>query len=340
MGYLLTMISAFALALTVTADKLMVGDFYQNNPRNAWFVSSALGAILGLTATVFAWVLFGEGDAISQIVSFGQGSMLLLSIPMIFMGVLVSLTLRSYFFCMATTSVTTSVAVAIAATPIFVFGVQLLISGEIWTTLHWVSLLVTVSGLIGFELSAEHDGATGSRINLPLLGVIGFGTAYLVLVDILLPVIETNLRATEVQASLIAMPYYWFGFAFGVISFRIASVRVFIRTIFNRWHFILLILLLEIIGASFYFFEFFGLSQISATLVALITGAHIVAVWMFDLYIGRRYKIATEGDEIKTKVLGFRLPTENLDGYDISKKTLVMQAVFILMTLAGLILWP
>lgn len=340
-GYILTSISAFALALTVTADKLMVGDFYQNNPRNAWFVSSVLGVLLGLSATLIAWYCFGEGDGLKQIILFGSGEMLFLSLPMVFAGVLVSLTLRSYFFCMSMSNFTTSVAVAIAATPVFVFGTQLLISGEVWTIWHWISFIITIIGLIGFELSAEHDPSNReSRLNKYLIGVIGFGTTYLVLIDVLFPVIETNLNVNEIQASLVAMPYYWLGFAFGIISYRHREVRKFTRTIFMRLQFIALILILEIIGASFYFFEFFGLSKISATLVALIIGAHIILVWIFDLYVSKQYKMAITKNEDLTQVLFFKLPTKNLEAYDISKVTLGLQALFIALTLTGLILWP
>ncbi len=340
-GEIVTIISAVALALTVTADKLMVGDFYQSNPRSAWFVSSVFGVVLGLFATIGAWKFHAKTDLINDLSLFIQGETIFLAAMMIGVGVMVSFTLLSYFLCMARDSISTSVAVAIAATPIFVFGIQLLLTGSGWGIGHLISFAVTIIGLIGFELMSEHDEEDEQfSINWPLAGVIFFGTMYLISVDYLFPIIETATGLDETQASLMAMPFYWIGFGFGIVSIRHQEVRDFLTKELNRWHLLLLVLVLEIIGASFYFFEFFGLSKISATLVALITGAHIVLVWIFDLYVRKCYQLAVETENTTTRILFFNLPTSKLDAYDIRNSTLSWQAMFIVLTLLGLWLWP
>jgi hypothetical protein len=138
----------------------------------------------------------------------------------------------------------------------------------------------------------------------------------------------------------VAMPVYWIGFALGFIEIKRPEVRAFILEIFSKWHFIAIVVVLEIIGASFYFFEFFGLSRIDATLVALITGAHILFVWLFDLYIKSRYKNAVSLGSEHTKILLFTIPTENLEAYEISSRVIILQGICIVLTLFGLSLWP
>lgn len=340
LGILLTTISAIALAITVTTDKLMVGDFYGDDPKNAWFVSSFLGTILGLVATAIAWHYFGDFGIFENFKLLFQDESLKLAFQVFIAGALVSLTLRSYFYSMSSYAFTTSVAIAIAATPIFVFSVQMLISEESWTSMHLISFIVTICALFGFEYVAEHDDEGKHRTKWHLIAFVALSTVYLVFVDQIFGNIERSLSLDSLQAALTVMPLYWLGFSLGCLEFFKGSVRKFVTSIFEKWQFVAIVLFLEIIGASFYFFEFFGLSEIDVTLVALITGAHIVFVWLFDIYIRSRFLQAEENNDEVTRILLFRFPTESLGAYAISRKTILLQFIFVVAALYGLSLWP
>lgn len=339
-GLLITSVSAVLLALTVIADKLMVNDFYESKPKSAWFISSVLGTFFGLISTVLVILFSDNTDSFIQTVNLITSGHWPLAVGMILAGTFVSLTLLSYFECMAADAVSALVAIAISATPVFVFALQFFLFDATWTHIHTLSFFLTIAGLIGFEAVAEHDEADDGRFNWPLLGVIGFGTAYLLLVDYLLPVIETSLETDELTASLAAMPFYWLGFFIGVFAIFLKETRAFVKNIFSRWEFLAIVLALEVIGAGFYFFEFFGLSKISATLVALITGAHVVLVWLFDIYVRKQREVAAENQISTTNIFFFRLRTDKLDAYAISTKTLSLQGVFIALVILGLSIWP
>lgn len=339
LGIILTTISSLFLALTVVTDKLLLGDFYHSDPRKAWFVSSFIGAILGLFATAVAWALFAQADLTQHLLTFASQELLLLG-AMVFCGALVSLNLRTYFSCMSQDTMSASVAIVITATPVFVFLTQQLMYGEMLSFEHVSSLAVTMVGLIGFQLAASDKTATTPRsMNWPLIAFVFLSTAYLVLLDELFPRIEDALQLGSTQASLVAMPFYWIGFALGTTAMRHKEVRSFAKTIFTRRTFIMVILALEVIGAGFYLFEFLGLANITATLVALITGAHIVFVWIADLYIRRRYYHALTAGRTTVSILFFKMPVSNLTAYSTTTRMLVVQGCFVLITLFGLSLW-
>lgn len=339
LGILLACISSLALSVTVITDKLMVGDFYQGDPRKAWFVSSFVGTILGLLATGLAWFLLANQNLIHKFIIFSTEHVGLVLLMML-SGILVSLTLRSYFVCMSLNTISASVAIAITATPVFVFITQILFHGELITFTHIMSVLVTVTGLIGFGLiSKHHKKGFFESINLPLIRFIALSTTYVVLLDELFPHIESVLQLPSAQASLVAMPFYWIGFGAGITSIRHATVRLFITRILARKKFVAIILFLETVGVSFYFFEFLGIAEIDVALVSLIIGAHIVFVWTSDLYMRQRYRQALRSGKSEVSILFFRIPVSQMTAYEIKGKTLFFQGLFVLLTLFGLTLW-
>jgi hypothetical protein len=340
-GILLTGISAVALALTVTTDKLMVGDFYENDPMNPWFISSLFGGVLGLVATWLAWLLLAKPGLQETMHQMFSNESVYLLIGMFVVGVLVSVNLRFYFGMFSKHAYTTVVAMAIAATPVLVFVLQNLITGAGWTFWTVSSVLITTSALIGFEVVGTHDSdSDSSGFNWYLVGFLLISTVYLVALEYILSFVEVVSGYDGVQSSLLTMPFFWAGFSIGIFAFLKKSVRKFLKKVFSRWHFLLVALLLEIIGASFYFFEFFGISELSVALVTLITGAHIVVVWLLDIYIRKKYLFAQKTGLLETKVLFFSLPTKNLGAYDITVRTLMVQGVFILMVICGIVIWP
>lgn len=340
MALIFTIVSAVFLALTVIADKLMVGDFYEGSRDKAWFVTSFLGSLFGLCATFIAWIVFGSPATDELFVALLSEQSHQLAGGMLLGGVLVSLMLRSYFTCMSSSVMSIMVAVAIAVTPIFVFATELTLIGHAWQPLHYVSVLLAVSGFLAFELLENAGTQWRARLNPHLIAVVAFGTAYLVLVDSTLPKIQSQFAVGETEAAIAALPYYWVGFAFGTLTILRNEVRSFVLRMWRRPHFIVLVVALELTGMFFYFFEVFGLSGLTATLVALITGAHIVLVWLSDLYIRRRYVEACDSGADEVTVLFFRIPTADLEEYDKGARVLALQALSIIVVLAGISLWP
>jgi len=203
-----------------------------------------------------------------------------------------------------------------------------------------LSVLLAVAGFLAFEM-LENDGEELSvRIDWHLLAVIGYGVVYLILVDHTLPMVESGLGVSSTQAALVTLPYYWIGFALGILTIFKREVQGFAMSIWRKPEFLALIIILEIVGMLFYFFELFGLSGLTATLVALITGAHIILVWLGDLYVLKRYKVALARGEEKTRVLFFQIPTTHLEEYNKTKRTLGYQALAIVVVLIGIALWP
>ena len=51
-----TILSSFFMALMIVTDKLMLSQCYENQPKQAWFISSLAGSVFGLTLTFLMWV--------------------------------------------------------------------------------------------------------------------------------------------------------------------------------------------------------------------------------------------------------------------------------------------
>lgn len=336
-GLLMTIISAVFLALVVISDKLTLGEFYHDEPESAWFVSSVLGSLLGIGATAIAWMLVGE-NSWSSMLLLAQGDLIALSWLMIASGLLVSLTLRSYFHCFSG-SVSSLVALALAATPVFVFAGEHFLYGTSMEVVKIAGLVIVVLGLSLFNLTDVEQEETGKTNLVHLFGLIVFGSGYLLLVDFTLPLVEAALHVDETQASLAAMPWYWLGFAVGAVNIARPKVRSFLPKIHLHPKFIVLILSLETIAAGFYFFEFFGLASLDVTLVALITGAHVIIVWISDLIIRRKYHKAVREGRGTVHILFFSIKTKKLGEYDLPMRTVFVQAIAIMLVIAGLATW-
>ncbi|MFT7644423.1 MAG: hypothetical protein ACI9BF_000066 [Candidatus Paceibacteria bacterium] len=356
MGTLLASIGAAFIALTLVFDKLTLGDFYKESTKTAWFVSSVLGSVIGLTATFIGWLLFSDPQTIiGHVFELVNGHVYLLILSVL-VGTIAALALLSYFYCFATGSVSTTVGIVIAATPIFVFVTQKIFFSENWLLFEVVSVVLTVIGILIYEWLEKEDledepGEEGEAVeasagrstffNLPVITLILFSTFYLVLIDWVLSTIVITANVTAIEASFIALPFYWLGFGVGIINLGFNEVRSFLSSeSLRRVHFIFLIFAIEIIGAGFYFFEQLAIAELDVTLATLIIGAHVVAVWIMDIYIRNRYQYYKDKGESVTKVFFFRTPTESLIAYDKSRRTIFLQLCAIGIVLTGLALWP
>jgi len=342
-GYVFTILSAVSLAWTVIFDKLAVtGDCYDHNKNAPWFVSSSMGSILGLLATFVAWLLYGNVDKLAQ------GSLSLLergvdiwgyhtpfALLMFIGGVAVTLTQRSYFRSFDDVEAG-MIAMVITITPVAVFGLSVLLDSDSLGTTEIVSLTVTVAALIGYDYVAYKRKEVGAKNRYGnLLLFLLFSAAYVVLVDRSLAGVSD---IATLEGSLICLPYYWLGFGIGSLTILKKDVREFIASLKEKRRFIKYILLMELVGMSFYFFEVFGLEDLSATLATLIVGAHVVVVWMFDIYLNRKHSEAMTRGEESFQVLFAVLETKDTEVLE--NKTIALQAICIALALAGIAFWP
>lgn len=340
-GILLTSVSAISMALTIIIDRLMVDDFYEDNPKNAWFISSFLGALFGLSATALAWLIIGEDESWNQLLVLFHTKSIFFALGMILVGAVVSLNLKIYFDMLSCHAYTTRVAIAIAATPVFVFACQSFIFGTEWVAAGIISVAITAVALVGFEaLSEAEEKRPECNFNWHLIIFIATSVVYLVVLDWLFFSVETTMSLDGIQASLIMMPFYWVGYSVGTISYRDTVVKGFVKKILSRKRFLAIVFVMEIIGASTYFFEFMGISEIDATLVSLVIGVHIAFVWAFDLFISVKYKRSLREGSDRTRVLLFTLDNGNLTSYNISFKIFAFQGALIVLALFGVSLWP
>jgi hypothetical protein len=353
MGILLASIGAVFIALTVIFDQLTLEDFYNRSTKTAWFVSSVLGSVIGLTATFIGWVLFNDPQIIiGHVFELINGHEYLLILSAL-VGTIAALALLAYLYCFASGAVSTTVGIVIAATPIFVFVTQKILFSGNWLFFEVVSVILTVIGILIYEWLGEENleaepGEAGETsacrstfFNLPVIALILFSTLYLVLIDWVLSTIVITANVTAIEASFIALPFYWLGFGVGIVGLGFKEVRSSLSSgSLRRVHFIFLIFVIEIIGAGFYFFEQLAIAELDVTLATLIIGAHVVALWIMDIYIKNQYQYYKAKGESATKVFFFRIPTENLIAYDKSRRTLTLQLCAIGIILTGLALWP
>lgn len=338
-GYIVTILSSVLLGFTVAIDKLMMGDFYNGSTRTPWFVSSVFGAILGLIATFFGWIIFSNIDPSTLSLKLLPVKSWL-GLMMLAAGLMASLSIRSYFKCFGEQAVPTTVAIAITATPILVFSLELFLSDTDWSLLHIVSVTVTILGLAGLEYFTENYEVPRWNILPQLLGVLVFGAVYVVLIDQTLPAIENLLSIGTTEAALIAMPYYWVGFSIGIVSIAAKEVREFLQSVWKQKEFIILILVLEILGMSFFFFEIFGLAELNATLVSLIVGGNVILVWVLDQIIRQYYRHACAVDKKEVEICFFKIKTTDLKAYNKTNQEIILQVIFIALVLTGIVIWP
>jgi len=343
LGLTMVCLSAISLALAEIFDTLMVnGDMYKKSSNASWFVSSVFGSVLGISATILAWTLTQNIEQTAQfsLTLANDGLETFIPFLLIIAGISASITLRCYFQCFASETTSTLVGMAIAATPLLVFGGSSIFNREILEVQNYISLIVAVAGLILFEYISNDSREKANR-RLALIGVVLFGALYVVILDETIPYIEEEYGIDSVLASMTALPYYWFGFASGFLAILHKEVREFVKNILTKRKYLLTILAIEVVGMSFYFFELIGIGELDVTFLSIVIGSHVIIVWIFDLYMRLKVRrIMKEG--LKTFSIKYftGLQTNDFVHYVTSGKTVLIQFISILLVIIGLVLWP
>ena len=327
LGLFSAAMSAIALAIMISFDRIMIGDVYRNRPDIAWFVSSTLGALFGLIATM---LVIGAAftvdfvsptlfmDSISDSFS-GDGPLMLVS------GAINIQVMKYYFrlFIPESGEQTneTSIALWLSSAPIFVFIAILFIQnlnlesfdasgiGKANTSLIFGLLIFFC--IASFALFEIYDVGVDERsqhryreIALMLLCIVGYTL-----------IISNTLRADNgsVERGLVLQIWYWIGFAAGARAYLNRSFRNEIRRSTRRLKkFAGAIVLIEVLGMLVYLFEYGALAVIDPTLTNLVIGGHVLLVFLISLLLSK-LRTSLQNNEVRRFWLGgFRISANKL----------------------------
>lgn len=348
-GYSFTIISAVFLGLTMIFDKVLLHKLYGDNTALPFFISTAIGSVIWLVVVPVIWYLSGDFTMlfsgalvlVSREISI-LGVHMPIALAVFIAGVATNQTIRHYFRCFDNNAPVV-IAMVIALTPVFVFAAELTMNHTTWQPLHFMSVMVATLGMIGYEFTFVKKKVIRYSVRaFHLIMFVGYSVGYLVLIDYILATMTNEWSMGSGEATLIALPYYFLGVATGVFTIARKDVREFVKSLPRKKDFIVLLVLLEVIGEGFYFFELFGLAELNVTLVALIVGAHVVIVWLFDLWLekrGRRIGNVNGDLIIRFFSLTFSVPRDALTESS-SRYMPFVQFACIILVLLGIWLWP
>jgi hypothetical protein len=317
-----SVLSAICLALMVITDRLMVGDCYQGNPNQAWFVSSLAGSVFGLmlTGLVSAGaILLGKVGGAELLHAIGA-LLWWKGVAMIVVGGLGIQILLHYFRCFAQEAHSASIAAWLAATPIFVYAGMAVVTlfsevGAVVATSFdpiWIlGIVLATVGLVAFERLTEGKGAGVGKYRRELILMLMFNVAYIIGLRQILGQSHGSGKLTEVLA---LMPYYWIGFAVGIrVIFKSGEWHLFRLNWRKRIrYFIVPILFVEIIGMLVFWFEYLGLAELDPAYVSIITGANIFLVYILNLLLGKLRKKMVAGGIRRIYAGGVRFVAQKL----------------------------
>jgi hypothetical protein len=337
MGYMIGItaacLGALSLGFMIIFDRLMMGDCYKNKPDQAWFVSSLAGSIFGMIATLIVWVLYTTftDSSISDILSAMFELTSAQVIAIIAAGVVNIQVMQHYFRLFIPTEKgaevnETAIAMWLASAPIFIFitliilkllglnsGIFIGLGDAEMTIWFGLAVVLTVVTMIRFETYGTSLGNLFKRY-----GEVVKMLAMIVLYTILLSGVLRDQEMT-VEMALAIQPFFWLGFSAGMRTMIRKQNRVDFIENWNRMkQFIVPIFMVEVIGMSVYFFEFFALRDVDATLVNLIIGAHIVPVFILIYALSRLRKRMIAAGETKKQLFWLPLEVDTLPNEEVS----------------------
>ncbi len=327
LAILSAVISSLSLSLMILFDRLMMGDCYKNRPDHAWLVSSVAGATFGLTATGITWVLYSTvlEVTIRELLDLSISLLWPSGLLMIIVGAINIQVMRHYFRLFIPDKNQnvneTAVAMWLAAVPIFIFLATIalkqlplhdsILSGLAQSNLSvsfGVAIVLAVLTMIGFEYFTTGQEAFRLERVGEIIKMIAAIVCYMLLSSTLLRDAESSVMIT-----LALQPFYWIGFAAGSRLMLSKTNRgIFIESWPTIKIFLVPILIVEVIGMMVYYFEFFALSGADPTLVNLITGAHIIPVFILSLCLYRLRKRMELAGTKQQWLWGLSFTTEKL----------------------------
>lgn len=327
-------LSSLCLALMIIFDRLLIGDCYRNQPKQAWVVSSVCGMVMGIFSTVLIWVFMSVANTDYTLSIFFISTIDLLfpyGLFVLLAGMMAMQVLYHYFHTFIPEkgrSVNeTAVAMWLASSPIWIFIVIAILqyseiemgflSGIEKAVVTWefgFLLLLSVSTLVQFEKVSQGNKFTFvnffySRYIRSVVLIQVYTVGYVL-------ILSGVLRdfADDFVATMSLLPWYFLGFGTGMVwlFFSRSERDKLYRNKRRLLCFLVPILLAEVIGMLVFFFEFFALSAVDPTLVNLIIGFHVILV--FFLMLGLRFlRLHMHRNKIRRYwFCGFRIKSSRL----------------------------
>jgi len=303
MGVYFAILSSLFMAAMVITDKLLLKKLYDNDKLSAWFVSSVLGSIIGFSFTLLLWLLISiahPNGTVIDIVDATKSIFWWQGVAIFLSGFLAIQLLKQYFYCFSYNISASTVAGWLASTPLFILvtlyifketiiflGLQDVIASNPITLKFIIGFTMATFGLIIFEKLAPTNNSEvinykKSSYHITLMVVLS--VIYAILIDITLS-FKSSIYSSE-MLTVALMPYFWVGFASGITLISSnsdrQSITVALVALKKYWP---IIVIVEIIGALIFFFEYLGISYLNAAYVALITSSHIILVYFVDKII-------------------------------------------------------
>lgn len=319
--------SAFSLGLVLIFDRVMVSDCYRGSSRQAWLVSSVLGAVFGLIATAIIWVLASTQPetGMARLVSAFHDLLWPQGVLMLVAGAMTIQTMEHYFSLFKSSEAEapneTLIALWLSSSPIFIFLAFFMVSSAGFEALQGsgieksnftlpfaFSIVLAVFFIAAAEYADAPKGQTSTVRYSEIIKMLSCIVGYTL-------IISGILRADEIDQihSIALQPYYWIGYLAGARVLLTRKDRLEFKRNWPRlkifWR---LIVAVEILGMLVYFLEYYGLGNIDAALVNLILGGQVVVVFLLSLLLSRtRSRFEAEGIRRKW-FLGLRLVTHRL----------------------------
>ena len=303
LALLSAILGSICLAGMIIFDRLMMNDCYQNKPDHAWFISSSIGALFGLLATLITWMIVSLSSEIkfSQLVFNAIHISFSSAILMIIVGIINIQVMRHYFKLFIPNHEKpvseTTIAVWLASVPIFIFITLFTINNiSIFengffdnlkianvSPIFGLSIALTVCAIVGFEFISNGKNTFRFERSYEIAKMVGCIVLYTILSSAILH--EGSLNIVD---ALSLQPYYWIGYAAGVRYIFLKKNRDALKnTLQQLVKYGRPIIIVEIIGMLVYYFEFFALAGMDPTLVNLINSAHIIPVFIFAFLISK-----------------------------------------------------
>lgn len=323
-------LSSLGLALMVITDRLMVGDCYRNNPRQAWIVSSTNGMIAGLIITVVTWLIYSQFtyagfiDMLNQAVSlaYPYGAWMFLS------GMLAVQVLRHYFQAFVPEKGhavnETAIAIWLASSPIWIFAAIALIQWSDVSLGHLIGLgkaevswqfgalmCLTVVSLAFFEKSGQQDLGWAALLKSNYVKQVILLQLCMVAYIVIMSGVLAGL--SDMPSTLALLPFFWIGFGAGLRQLFRKTDREALKKNWRRICFFWRpIVVVEVIGMLVFYFEYLAISETDPTLVNLIISAHVALVFLFNLYLRNVREKMEQAGQRKLWFWGIRLVARKL----------------------------
>lgn len=330
-------------------DRLMIADCYRNKPDQAWLVSASAGCFLGTLATGITWLLFTTFSLATLADLFS--SMLRLFYPygivMLLCGALCIQVTCHYFRLFASQegreANETAIAMWLATTPIWIFltlvtirwfDLDFLFPGKLddinLTKEFAIVVMLTVGALIWFE-TGDTKQSVPLLVSLKRSAEIFKMLSAIVIYTIIMSSILRNDEVKTTTEVLALQPFFWAGFVAGMRVLLKKKNRMDFRRNWNRMKkFLPPTIVAEIIGMTVYYFEFFALSEADPTLVNLITGAHIILVFIFIAVLAKVRQYMEQNNIHRLWCLGLRLTGKRLPEANITPRKFLWFLVVLL----------